>query len=122
MDLDEILFSSVAKYFKNRNKHKVLSDKNAVFLKDIKSRITLLARAITGEPIEIFPAEREGGYKNNNFFLSVHFNGFESGDENFDFYKFRILFLSIQKELDINQQENVFFFGRRKTASFAASF
>ena len=48
MDLDEILFSSVAKYFKNRSKQKVLSNKNTIFLKDIKSRITLLARAISG--------------------------------------------------------------------------
>ncbi|MBP9794166.1 MAG: VWA domain-containing protein [Flavobacterium sp.] len=109
MDLDEILFSSVAKYFKNRNKHKVLSDKNAVFLQDIKSRLTLLARAITGEPIELFPAEREGGCKNNNFFLPIYFNEFDSIDENFDFYKFRILFLSVQKELNINLQEHPFF-------------
>lgn len=109
MDLDEILFSSVAKFFKNRSKQKVLSDKNTVFLKDIKSRITLLARAISGDAIEIFPAEKEGGYKNNNFFLPIYFNEFDSLEENFDFYKFRILFLCIQKELNINQEENTLF-------------
>lgn len=109
MDLDEILFGSVAKFFKNRNKKKILSDKNVVFLNDCKPRLTLLARAITGEAIEIFPAEKEGGYKNNNFFLPIYFNEFDSTDENFDFYKFRVLFLCIQKELNINQNEAVFF-------------
>ena len=78
MDLDEILFGSVAKFFKNRNKKKILLDTNALFLNDIKSRLTLLARAITGEAIEIFPAEKEGGYKNNNFFLPIFFNEFET--------------------------------------------
>ena len=74
MDIDELLFGTVSKYFKKRNKKKILLDNNAVFLKDVKPRLTILARAITGNPIEIFPAEREGGYKNNNFFLPIYFN------------------------------------------------
>lgn len=122
MDLDEILFSSVAKFFKNRNKNKVLTDKNAVFLNDIKSRVCLLASAISGESIEIFPAEKEGGYKNNNFFLPIYFNEFDSTEANFDFYKFRILFLCIQKELKINQQENLFFTEEEKQSILKSLF
>lgn len=102
MDLDELLFGTVSKYFKKRNKNKILLDSNAVFLKDVKPRLTILARAITGNAIEIFPAEREGGYKNNNFFLPIYFNEFATKEANLGFYFFRILFLSVQSELKIN--------------------
>lgn len=102
MDLDELLFGTVSKYFKKRNKNKILLDSNAVFLKDVKPRLTILARAIAGKAVELFPAEREGGYKNNNFFLPIYFNEFASKEVNLGFYFFRILFLSVQSELKIN--------------------
>lgn len=102
MDIDELLFGTVSKYFKKRNKNKILLDNNAIFLKDIKPRLTILARAITGNAIELFPAEREGGYKNNNFFLPIYFNEFATKEANLGFYFFRILFLSVQSELKIN--------------------
>ena len=102
MDIDELLFGTVSKYFKKRNKKKILLDNNAVFLKDVKSRLTILARAISGNPIEIFPAEREGGYKNNSFFLPIYFNKLSSKGKNLALYFFRILFLSVQSELNIN--------------------
>jgi nitric oxide reductase NorD protein len=102
MDIDELLFGTVSIYFKKRNKNKILLDNNAIFLKDIKPRLTILARAITGNAIELFPAEREGGYKNNNFFLPIYFNEFATKEANLGFYFFRILFLSVQSELKIN--------------------
>ncbi|MGL2962799.1 nitric oxide reductase activation protein NorD [Flavobacterium sp. RSB2_4_14] len=114
MDLDELLFGTVSKYFKKRNKKKILLDNNAVFLKDVKSRLTILARAITGNPIEIFPAEREGGCKNNNYFLPIYFNEFSSKDANLEYYFFRILFLSIQSELKINSTLNEVFTEQKK--------
>lgn len=102
MDLDELLFGKISKYFKKRNKKKILLDYNAVFLKDVRPRLTILARAISGKAIEIFPAEREGGYKNNNFFLPIYFNELSSKEQNLSFYFFRILFLSVQSEMNIN--------------------
>ena len=102
MDLDEIIFGTFSKYFKKRRKDKILLDSNAVFLKDIKPRLTILARAISGKPIAIFPAQREGGFKNLNYFLPIYFNKFPTKEKNLEFYFFRILFLSIQSELEIN--------------------
>jgi len=61
-----------------------------------------LARAISGKAIEIFPAEREGGYKNNNFFLPIYFNELSTKEQNLGLYFFRILFLSVQSDLNIN--------------------
>ena len=78
MELDEYLYGKFVKYF--RNKRKIASDiqNRTVTLENIRSRLTILASAATGRHIEIYPAEREGGYKNNNFFLPVSFSLFET--------------------------------------------
>ena len=73
-----------------------------VTLTSIKPRLTILARALTGNPIEIFPAEREGGYKNNNFFLPISFAELSTKEDNLTFYLFRILYLSVQQRLNLN--------------------
>ncbi|MHB1148046.1 MAG: VWA domain-containing protein [Lutibacter sp.] len=103
---DEYLFTKLAYYFKRRNLKKQENIAHAVNLSDLKPRLTIFARAITGESIEIFEAEREGGYKNNNFFLPVTFSDFPSVDENISFYLFRIVYLSVQKNLNLNWNDN----------------
>lgn len=69
--------------------------------------MVLFARAITGESIELFEAEREGGYKNNNFFLPSVFSSFPTNKENISFYLFRILYLSVQKNMDLNRSDSI---------------
>jgi nitric oxide reductase NorD protein len=103
---DEYIFTKFAHFFKRRNKKKQANQPHAVKLSAIKSRLLLFARAITGEPIEIFEAEREGGYKNNNFFLPSVFSAFLTQEENTSFYLFRILYLSVQKNLNYNWTDN----------------
>ena len=105
-EIDEYI---VGKFFKQLKKSKKINPEiiaKTVTLQEIKPRLTILARALTGNPIEIFPAEREGGYKNNNFFLPISFAELETKDENLTFYLFRILFLSIQQRLNINWKPN----------------
>ena len=46
---DEYLFTKFANYFKRRKKIKDASIAHAVNLKDIKPRLTIFARAITGK-------------------------------------------------------------------------
>ncbi|RLD77030.1 MAG: NorD protein, partial [Bacteroidetes bacterium] len=77
-----------------------------VKLVDIKPRLSIFARAITGKSIDIYPAKREGGYKNNNFFLPVLYAELSTYEDNLSFYLFRILYLSVQKNLDINWQDH----------------
>ena len=103
---DEFIFSKFAHYFKRRKKKKQERLVHAVKLEDVKPRLTIFARAITGNAIEIFEAEREGGYKNNNFFLPNKFADFPSVEENISFYLFRILYMSVQKNLDLNWNDN----------------
>ncbi|MGB0896614.1 MAG: nitric oxide reductase activation protein NorD [Flavobacteriaceae bacterium] len=99
---DEYIFTKFANYFKQRRKAKEANILHAVKLNDIKPRLTIFARAITGESIEIFEAEREGGYKNNNFFLPSVFKSFPTAEDNLKFYVFRVLYLSIQKNHNLN--------------------
>lgn len=102
MALDEYLYGKIANYFKKRNKTSSEIIERSIKLEDIKSRLTIFARAITGKPIEIYPAEREGGYKNNNFFLPASYSQFPTMEMNLSFYLFRILYLSVQKNLNFN--------------------
>jgi len=102
MALDEYLFGKVSSFFKQRNLQKKDNQDRIVFIDDYKQRFTILARAITGSSIEIFAAEREGGYKGNNFFLPISFSQFSSFEENLNYYYFRIIYLSSQKKLQLN--------------------
>ncbi len=105
MSFDEFIYGKLVKYFNNK---KVNQDElsRRVLLEEIKPRITVLAKALTGEAIEIYPAEREGGYKNIHFFLPVSFELFPSKEENFDLFIFRVVYLSVQKKLGINWKSN----------------
>ena len=101
-EIDEYI---VGKFFRHLKKSRKISPEilaKTVTLNEIKPRLTILARALTGKPIEIFPAEREGGYKNNNFFLPISFSELPTKKDNLTFYLFRILYLSIQQRLDLN--------------------
>jgi len=99
---DEYLFSKIASFLKRRKKNAQETLEHAVKLEDIKQRLTIFSRAITGQAIEIFEAEREGGYKNNSFFLPTRFSEFQTIEQNTKFYIFRIVYLSFQKNLNLN--------------------
>ncbi len=103
---DEYLFTKFANYFKRRKKRKESSNLHAAKLEELKPRLTLFARAVTGKSIEIYVAEREGGYKNDNFFLPKQIDFFKSIEHNISFYLFRVLYLSIQKNKDLNWNDN----------------
>ena len=107
MALDEYLYGKLANFFTTKKKKSIEGDRNTVKLEDVKGRLTIFARAITGEPIDIYPAEREGGYKNNNFFLPLLYNHQNDYEANLSFYLYRVLYLSIQKNLDFNWENGI---------------
>lgn len=71
-------------------------------MEELQSRLTIQACAVTGKRIEIYPAEREGGYKDDNFFLPVSMALFDTLEENTSFYLFRTLYLAMQQQLGFN--------------------
>jgi nitric oxide reductase NorD protein len=102
MPLDEYIFGKFANYFKNNKKYSNDIVERSVSLIDIKSKLTILSRATTGRAIQIFPAEKEGGYKNDSFFLPSSFSEFSTKQLNLSYYLYRILYLSVQKKLNLN--------------------
>lgn len=103
---DEYIFTKFANYFKRRKKSREKSKEYVAKLEDLSSRLTIFARAVTGKAIDIYQAEREGGYKNNNFFLPKQVDFFEKIEDNISFYLFRVLYLSIQKNKNLNWNDN----------------
>lgn len=104
MALDEFLFAKVSNYFKGLQQKKRDEEDRVVQLSDIKEKLTIMGRAVTGEAIDIFISEREGGYKNNAFFLPSRCSLFTLKESNYNFYLFRLLYLSVQKKLRINHE------------------
>ena len=102
MALDEYIYGKIANFFRTKKKGAILNSDRTVNLDDIKQRLTIFSRAITGKPIDIYHAEREGGYKNNNFFLPSFYAEFDDYEQNLSYYLYRVLYHSVQKNLDIN--------------------
>ncbi len=112
MSWDEILsgifdgFFKVSDKLSERRRKALITAPNTVRLDDIKAKLSIIARALTGKPVNIFPAEREGGYKNDHFFLPEFYAVFDNFDDNLQFYLFRTLYLTIQKRLHFNWKQN----------------
>ncbi|HRK80974.1 MAG: VWA domain-containing protein [Saprospiraceae bacterium] len=104
LELDELLYGWVVKRFKKKRRAAAESQAQRVELAPLMSRLTIVARAITGKAIDIFPAEREGGYKNNNFFLPPAFAELPDAPANTAFYFYRVLYMSVQQRLGYNWQ------------------
>ncbi len=102
MELDQLIFKKVFDYFNKRRKDEHENFAHAVSLEEVSSRFIILSRALCGESIEIFSSEREGGWKDNIFFLPSQLSLYSSTEKNIQLYIFRIFYLSIQKELEYN--------------------
>lgn len=102
LDIDEWVYGKLVRFFKKSRLKAEQEMCYKVDLDHIRPRLTFLARAITGKAIDIYPAEREGGYKHNNFFLPISFSEMPTWEENLYFYFFRTMYLSVQQDLGYN--------------------
>ncbi len=103
MEWDQILFKKIAgKYKKWKNKDTEAELARTIHLEDISARLTMLARALTGKAIDLKPAEAEGGWRENVFYLPLRFNLLPTRESNLRFYLFRIVYLSIQSGQKLN--------------------
>ena len=124
MELDQILFKKIFRiYEKWKFKNSRDESFKTVNLVDISPRLTLIARALTGRSIDIMPAEKEGGWKNNVFYLPSSISLMPTLEENLNYYIYRIVYLSIQSSKNLNwnqknQPENIEVF-RNKGKEYA---
>ncbi|MBK6606207.1 MAG: VWA domain-containing protein [Leptospiraceae bacterium] len=105
MELDQYLFKKSWGLLKRLIESKPSTQylETVVRLEDYSSELTLLARALTGKPIEILPAEREGGCNGLLFFLPKEYSHTNSKRHNLDFYIFRVIYMSLQIQYEILQ-------------------
>lgn len=106
MSLDELVFGKIAQYFKSRSKNKRMVA-HTVILEDIRLKSQILASALCERNIDIYEAEKEGGYKNDAFFLPRQCSFFSNPEDNLQFYLFRIIYIYIQKKLGYNWKDGI---------------
>lgn len=102
MDIEQLLFKRLFDFFKKKTELTTDELERKVKLQDIHSRVSLIARALTGESIEIVASEREGGWKDNVFFLPSEMLLFPQVEINLNFFLFRVFYLHIQQKENLN--------------------
>lgn len=104
MDIDQIIFKKLYKLVQRIRAPKASPElvQRTAELSALKGRLTVLARALTGQNIELFTAEREGGWSGRAFFLPAQFSHGSDRDTNIDFYIFRVCYLAVQQQLGLN--------------------
>ena len=103
MELDQLLFKKIHNFYKKvtTKTDESLSHK-IVYLEPLKPRLTILSRALTGYQNEIITSEREGGWSGLKFYLPKSISFSDSIETNVNFYIFRVLYLSVQQQLQLN--------------------
>ena len=101
MALDELIFGKLSRFFKNRKPPAPVIERT-VSLQELKTRLTIIATAISGKSIEIFPAIKEGGFKGDNYFLPGTFSFYHTRELNSTYYLYRIFYLAAQQKNEIN--------------------
>lgn len=106
MEFDQLIFQRIFRFYKKNRKVDPLLAARTVELSDIKQKITILARALSGKAIDIYPATKDGGYQNNNYYLPVSISLLDSAEKNIQLYVFRLGYLYIQQKLNFNWDAN----------------
>lgn len=102
MEFDQLIFQRIYNFLSKKKVDEFGTSEFTVHLTDIRSRLLIIVRAVTGDPIELVSSEREGGWKDETFYLPCKCGFFESLEWNLKFYFFRILYLSAQRKLKLN--------------------
>ncbi len=102
MEFDQLIFQKIFRFYQRKKKIDPEVAARTITLDDLKPKLTLLARALTGEAIEIAPAARDGGWQNNIFYLPASFARLPDAAGNIAFYIYRTCYLYIQRKLALN--------------------
>jgi len=108
MELDQLLFKRILSVFQKKTPGLTENEKERIVnLNEIKGELTILARVLTGKPIDIFTAEKEGGIKGKNIFLPEKFYLLKNRILNLKFYQFRVFYLTKVFLLLENNNSNI---------------
>ncbi len=97
MELDQILFQKLARWYKARKGLQIGGQNPAgVDLEPLKSRLSLLGAALAETKIEVHTARREGGIQGHRFFFPARCELFGSTEQNLSFYLFRTCYMAFE--------------------------
>jgi len=102
MEFDQLIFQRIFRFYKKNRKVDPAISARTVVLNDLKPKLTILARALTGKAIDILPATRDGGWQYNTFYLPGSFAMLNTLDANIAFYIYRVCYLYVQQKLNYN--------------------
>ncbi len=102
MEFDQLIFQKIFRFYQRKKKVDPALAARTVSLDDLKPKLTLLARALTGATIDIAPAARDGGWQGNIFYLPASFAKLPDARANIAFYVYRTCYLYLQQKLEIN--------------------
>ena len=95
MELDQILFKKFTSFInKIKNKPSQEEELKTVYLNDCRNELTILAQLLTGKPIKIITAEREGGWKDLCFYLPEKLYLLTHKTDNEKLYWFRVFYMA----------------------------
>lgn len=101
MDITETLFKRFAAWQGQRKGRRAYNE-HGIDLAELAPRLTIVARALCNAPIEVQAAVREGGWQGSVFHLPARADRYGSVELNFNYYLFRVFYLSKQRELGLN--------------------
>lgn len=102
MEFDQLIFQRIYNFLSKKKKDEFGESEFTVQLDDIRSRLLILVRAVTGDPIELVTSEREGGWKDNSLYFPSKCALFDSLELNLKFYFFRTFYMATQRDLNLN--------------------
>jgi nitric oxide reductase NorD protein len=102
VEFDQLIFQKLIRFYQRKKKTDPAVAARTVTLEDIKPKLILLARALTGDTIDIAPAARDGGWQNNIFYLPASFSLLPTSEGNLSYYIYRTCYLYVQRQLGFN--------------------
>ena len=102
MDFDQVIFQRIYNFLAKKKKKDLSASPYQVQLTDIRARLLILARAISGDPVDLLSSEREGGWKDESLYLPAQCDLYDSLTLNANFYLFRIFYLATQRNMALN--------------------
>ncbi len=92
MELDQKIFKRLYRYFFSKEQRTEAEKARSVGLEAVRSEMTLIARALSGVPMDIFTASREGGLHHRSIFLPEEMYFLASKEANKQYFLFKTLY------------------------------
>lgn len=104
MSLDETLLTLVWRLYRScrRPSRKTVVPEHAVALTQVRTHLTLIARTLSGEPLDVQEAEDTGGYAGDILYLPRRMEFADTRQDNALAYVYRIAYTVTSRQLGLN--------------------